>query len=292
MSPSPQNASRLRSRRAMSGRPSFCHRIFLGRAGSRADRTDQAPDSSQARPVTDCCRSAPADEAPEADPSRIALHFDSKAIQRDPSELSEPAPISARLLHLLGDVGDIHPSVLDLGCGDGSGAIRFLQGGARSVTGIDVSPASINIARRRAVRSGPGSERARFAVADVASVPLQRHDWVLLDRVICCYGDPDRLVANPLTAASRRFAFSVPESRGWRGVLNAIGWRAEHLWKSIVSPNRFRGYVHDVKSIEQHLEAAGFHKLRSGRGGLWYAAVFERGTSPDPATTEAESRRG
>jgi len=270
-------------------RPSRCRQARFRRAGYRTDRIDEVPESSPARPVADCCRSGPV-EGREAGQGRIARHFDRQVVQShtDPFDLPEPVPISARLLDLLGDVADIRPSVLDLGCGDGAGAIRLLQTGAGSVNGLDLSPASIEIAQRRAVSAGLGTERVRFAVADVASVSLQPHDWVLLDRVICCYGDADRLVGNALTAALRRFVFSVPASRGWRGVLNAIGWGIENLWKAIVNPDRCRGYVHDVKSIEQHLEAAGFRKLRTGHRGLWYAAVFERGTSltEDPAATD------
>lgn len=263
----------------MLGRPGFCHRAVFRWRGPRTDRTHEVREPYLARPVPTCCRSVPVEEERRVDQARIALHFDRKASQCDPSELPEPAPISVRLLDLLGDIADIHPSVLDLGCGDGAGAIRLLQEGAGSVTGIDLSSASIESAQRRAASAGLGPERVRFAAANVASVVLQPHDWVLLDRVICCYRDRDRLVGNALTAASRRFAFSVPESRGWRGVLNAIGWRIENMWKAIVSPDHCRGYVHEVRSIEQNLEAAGFRKLRSGHGGLWYAAVFERGAT-------------
>lgn len=262
----------------MPDRPTRRRRALGLRAGYRTDRIDEVPGTSPVPPVDACCRSDPVGEGGEggeAGHTRIALHFDRKAFQRDPSELPASAPISARLLDLLGDVADIHPSVLDLGCGDGAGAIRLLQAGAGSVTGIDLSPASIEIAQRRAVITGLGRERARFAVADVSSVVLRPHDWVLLDRVICCYGDSDRLVGNALTAASRRLAFSVPESRGWRGVLNSIGWGLENLWKGLVNPDHCRGHVHDVKNIEQHLEAAGFRRLRSAHRGLWYAAVFE-----------------
>lgn len=255
-------------------------RALSRRTGYRTDRIDERPEPSPAPPVADCCRSDPVGEGGEASHTRIALHFDRKVVQRDPSELPAPAPISAHLLDLLGDVGDLHPSVLDLGCGDGAGAIRLLQAGARSVTGIDLSSASIEIAQRRAVSTAMGRERTRFCVADVASVVLRPHDWVLLDRVICCYGDAARLVGNALTAASRRLAFSVPESRGWRGVLNAIGWGLENLWKVTVSPDRCRGYVHDVNRIEHHLEAAGFRKLRSGHRGLWYSAVFRTWNVP------------
>jgi hypothetical protein len=70
-------------------------------------------------------------------------------------------------------------------------------------------------------------ERADLSVGD-AACPTQRHDWVILDRVMCCYSDVERLMANALPAASRIFAFTVPTSRGWRGVVNRLAAARAH----------------------------------------------------------------
>jgi SAM-dependent methyltransferase len=232
----------------------------------------------QPPPARDCC---PA-QAADARTTRIARHFDRRISGDNPDDVDLPhlVEVSARLLDMLGDVAHVRPSVLDLGCGAGGDAIRLAQAGARLVTGVDVSPASIDIARRRAVRCGLSQRRVRFATGDAASDPLEPHDWVLLDRVVCCYSDAGRLLANALAVASRRLAFTVPESRGWRGLVNTTWWTVENLARAVVRPDACRGYVHAVASIERRLEDAGFRKLRSGRCGLWYAAVFEREPSP------------
>ena len=49
---------------------------------------------------------------------------------------------------------------------------------------------------------------------------------MVLDRVICCFGDVDRLVERAIDLAGERIALTVPESRGWRGLLNRPLWRA------------------------------------------------------------------
>jgi magnesium-protoporphyrin O-methyltransferase len=228
----------------------------------------------------DCC--GPDEESgegigDEASVARIARSFDRQARDLpDTDALPEPSHISLRLLEMLGDVAEARPTLLDLGCGTGGAAIRMAQRGARHVTGIDLSPASIEVARRRVATADVNQTLVSFEVADVASAPLQTHDWVLLDRVICCYRDAEGLLANALSAADRRLAFTVPESRGWRGILNTVGWGVENAWKRIVRQQSCPGYVHDVNAIEQNLNDAGFRITRHGRRGLWYAAVFDR----------------
>jgi magnesium-protoporphyrin O-methyltransferase len=150
------------------------------------------------------------------------------------------------------------------------------QRGARHVTGIDLSPASIEVAVRRAANADLDQTQVNFEVADAASAQLQTHDWVTLDRVICCYRDAEGLLANALSAAGSRLAFAVPESRGWRGILNTVGWGAENVWKTIVRRQTCPGYVHDVNAIEQILNDAGFRIIQHRRRGLWYAAAFDR----------------
>jgi magnesium-protoporphyrin O-methyltransferase len=179
------------------------------------------------------------------------------------------------LLELLSDVEETHPSVLDLGCGTGTNAILLAQAGAGPVTGIDLSPASIEIARNRAAVVGLAEDRVWFEIADVASVRLDPRDWVVLDRVICCYDDMTRLVANAISGAGHRLAFAVPDSRGWRGAVNAVTWRAENLWNRLVRRSHTPGYVHDLSEIDRILTGSGLRKLRDGVRGLWYAAVYE-----------------
>ena len=228
----------------------------------------------------DCCdpEETGARTGDEASVARIARSFDRKArdLSPDTEALPEPSSISLHLLEMLGDVAETRPTLLDLGCGTGVGAIRMAQRGACHVTGIDISPASVEVARRRATNAGLDENRVTFSVADAASDQLQTHDWVMLDRVICCYRDAEGLLANALGAVGSRVAFAVPESRGWRGILSSVGWGAENLWKTIARRQTCLGYVHDVNAIQQTLNDAGLRVIRNSRRGLWYTAVFDR----------------
>jgi len=60
--------------------------------------------------------------------------------------------------------------LLDVGCGDGLNAVMFAKMGAR-VTGLDLSPGAIEVARRRAEVNGV-SERTTFICAPVETADL------------------------------------------------------------------------------------------------------------------------
>lgn len=229
--------------------------------------TPRRPDE----PARGCC------DAP-ADP-RIARRFDQKAgAWVDAEDFPEMVDVSARLLDLLRDTPLRRPSVLELGCGTGGLSVALLQMGAERVTGVDLSSSSVDVARRRATVAG-FAEQASFEVGDAAMTDLGPHDWVLLDRVICCFADVERLVGHAIELAHERIGISLPESRGWRGLVNRPLWAAENAW-DLVSGG-CRGYVHDLRRIEARLAAAGFRPAASARAGLWHIGIYDRDDQPN-----------
>ncbi len=216
--------------------------------------------------------------APASD-SRIAKRFDRRASAwTDADELPELVDVSGHLLDLLRDAPGRRPSVLELGCGTGGLGVALLEMGAAHVTGVDLSVASVELARRRATQAG-FADQAIFAVGNAAYVEVDRHDWVILDRVICCFGDVERLVSRAIELADERIGISVPESRGWRGLVNRPLWAAENVW-DLVSGG-CRGYVHDIRRIEHRLAAAGFRPAASVRAGLWHIGIYAKHGSDD-----------
>jgi predicted TPR repeat methyltransferase len=217
-------------------------------------------------PSEDCCH--------VVDP-RIARHFDERmeaAIAA--GQFPEMVDVSRGLLYMLCDVAETHPTLLELGCGSGAMTVTLLESGAAKADGVDLSPMSIATAQRRAEAAGVG-DRAHFVVGDGSVAAVEPHDWVVLDRVICCFAEVDRLLDNSIGAAEKRYAFSVPLDSGWQGLVNKVIRTVENR------TNRLRGrpcpaFTHPIDKIRGRLREAGFDVLRERKIGLWYAAVFQR----------------
>ncbi|XUL87142.1 class I SAM-dependent methyltransferase [Streptomyces galilaeus] len=80
--------------------------------------------------------------------------------------------------------------VLDLGCGTGSLSLLAAEQGHR-VTGVDLSPAMIDLARAKLA-----GRDAAFLVGDAAAPPVgeQRYDVVLVRHVLWALPDPARVL--------------------------------------------------------------------------------------------------
>jgi len=164
-------------------------------------------------------------------------------------------------------------SVLEIGCGTGGVSVALAEMGATQVRGVDLSPASVDVARRRAKVIGVERQTA-FEIGEGSSSTFVEHDWVVADRVLCCDARVEQLLDAVIGAARERIAISVPESRGWRGLLNRPMWAAENMWDLL--HDGCRGYVHDVRHIEHRLAAAGFEPRTAGHVDLWHYGVYVR----------------
>jgi 2-polyprenyl-3-methyl-5-hydroxy-6-metoxy-1,4-benzoquinol methylase len=212
--------------------------------------------------------------SPPADP-RIARRFDQTSGEwTDGDGFPDMVDVSAKLLDLLRDAPLRRPSVLEMGSGTGGLSIALLEMGAAHVSGVDLSQASVDLARRRSVEAGV-ADRATFEVGNAVEAATEPHDWVVLDRVICCFAHCERLVARATELARERIGITLPESRGWRGLVNRPLWAAENVWDLV--NGGCRGYVHDLRRIEQRLAAAGFQAGPSARVGLWHIGIYDRG---------------
>ena len=201
----------------------------------------------------------------------IGAHFDSKVRRAGPGAESSQHATSSALLELLGDATE--QTVLELGCGRGGLMLELLRAGASGASGVELSGASIEQARGRFAESGL-ADRVSLTLGDAAKGGPDPHDWVVLDRVICCYPDADRLLANSIPAARRQYAFSVPNSRGWRGLAARASRWFDNTWNGL-RRRPCATFVHDVDRIENALASAGFSRRASATRGLWYIAVYQ-----------------
>src|SRR6266498_898964 len=102
-----------------------------------------------------------------------------EAIYRDEFGEDYPAPAqpsafySATTLRMVVDALDLQPGrvVADLGCGHGGPGLWAIQQTGATLIGIDLSPAGIELARRRAAQLGLEA-RARFTAGDLTATGL------------------------------------------------------------------------------------------------------------------------
>ena len=120
-----------------------------------------------------------------------ATFWDRIAPRYAKSAMSDPAGYEATLART---ISHLHPDddVLEIGCGTGSTALR-LAPHVRSLTGTDVSPAMIEIAREKAWNEGPGN--LTFAVADAATARRRTFDAVLAHNLLHLVPDLDAALA-------------------------------------------------------------------------------------------------
>lgn len=218
----------------------------------------------------DAACNCPADTDP-----RIARYFDRRnQRRRSGRERYQMGNVTRRLVDTLVELDPRDHSVLEGGCGPGALIVELLRAGASATTGIDLSAEAIGYARERADEAGVG-ERATFLVGDAAKAHNEVHDWVVLDKVICCYPDMDRLLANTISAARAVYAFALPVSYGWRGAAARLLIGVEAVILRLVR-RPCPAYVHDIAQIEARLASAGFNSIRRESLGMWHIAVFAK----------------
>jgi SAM-dependent methyltransferase len=146
------------------------------------------------------------------------------------------APFMAGLHGYVADHIEPGQKILDAGCGTGDLVFR-LAPSAASVLGVDLSPAMIEYARKRA--EPQGCDNVSFEIGDVASVLAERPDasFDVATLVMTLHempADARAPVLEALTCAAREVVcvdFRVPMPRnlaGWRNRFFELAAGAEH----------------------------------------------------------------
>ncbi|MCW5979725.1 MAG: class I SAM-dependent methyltransferase [Bryobacteraceae bacterium] len=127
--------------------------------------------------------------------------------------------------------------VLDIGCGDGTYALRVSQEGAFAV-GIDISRSMLRAARTRAAAQ---PSHGRWCQASIAALPFAANsfDVVLAVTVLCFHRDPDSAIreaarvlrpgGSPVIGELGKYS-SWSVSRRVRGWLGSRTWRSARFW--------------------------------------------------------------
>ena len=193
---------------------------------------------------------------------RHRKHYQKKGLDKSQRQLVEG----------LRRAGYAGATILEIGCGVGYLHQWLLKAGALSAVGVDLSQRMLEEARLLAHEQGL-IERVTYRQGDFVELAdsLNGADVCLLDKVVCCYPDPEHLIEKSLARTRRVYALTYPRDR-WYTRLGVALTRLL-LWL-VRSP--FRNYVHDPVRIEAWIAAAGFRKHSEDTTLIWLTQVYVR----------------
>ena len=117
------------------------------------------------------------------------------------------------------------------------------------------------------------ADRATFVHGDFVAVAstVDAADVVTLDRVICCYGDMEALVAASTDKAGRLYGVVVPRDVWWVRFGNELGNALRRVRR-----DPFRTFIHPVGAIDESIRRRGFVAASSARTFVWQVLVYTR----------------
>jgi 2-polyprenyl-3-methyl-5-hydroxy-6-metoxy-1,4-benzoquinol methylase len=163
-------------------------------------------------------------------------------------------------------------SVLEIGGGLGEIQLELLKRGATRTTNLELSPAyegeAIRLARESALE-----RRVERRLHDIAVDPegVEPADIVVLNRVVCCYPDYERLLAAAADHARRLLVFSHPPRNRLARLVVAIqnaGFR--------LRGREFRVFTHPPEAMIAVLQQRGLRHTFTHHQRIWRVAGLQR----------------
>ncbi|MCK8609388.1 methyltransferase domain-containing protein [Agromyces sp. C10] len=190
---------------------------------------------------------------------RVARRYGARGLSR----------IERRLVEFLEDAGVRGATVLEIGGGVGEMQLELLARGATRTVNVELSNGYERDAERLLSEAGVADRVTRLVGLDVAVDPeaIEPADLVVLNRVVCCYPEAERLLTAAASRARRALVFSHPR-RNWVirsrvAIENRMHRRAQV---------DFRSYVHRPQAMREAVRRAGF-EIRDERSGLAWCTV-------------------
>lgn len=180
--------------------------------------------------------------------------------------------ISRRLVDWLVGQGIEGASVLEIGGGVGEIQLELLRRGAARTTNLELSQAYDAEATALAAEAGMAGRMTRrlgdIAVeAGVADV----HDFVVLNRVVCCYPDVERLVGAATRHARRGVVLTHPP----RHIGSVVTLAVVNGVQRILG-REYRAFAHPPEVMKAVLLDQGFVPRHVHKGAFWHVLTGPR----------------
>jgi SAM-dependent methyltransferase len=218
-------------------------------------------------------------------PTGYRTIFGAKTVERDARRYRRKGLAgSARwLLHALTGEGVSEASVLEVGGGIGGLQIELLKAGAAHATNVEIIDSYEAAAGALIADHRVGGQVERH-IADFAEHPheMPAADIVIMHRVICCYPDPDALMAAACDQARDRVAITIPRQVWWV----KLGFSTMNAWFRL-RRIAFQAYVHPPDRMLEVAASRDFHPAHHECDEFWESLILQRRT---PATRTAAAR--
>lgn len=170
----------------------------------------------------------------------------------------------------LKQIGFVGQSILEIGCGVGSFHLTMLDSGATHAIGVDLSEPMLAEARILANEMGhEGDTVYRSGDFSVVESEIEQADVTVLDKVVCCYPDAERLIRLSIGKTRRTYALTYPRIN----VLTRLAFTCAQAGLWLVR-SKFRPYLHDPSDIERWISENGFKKAHEASGPFWLSQVY------------------
>lgn len=163
-------------------------------------------------------------------------------------------------------------SVLEIGGGVGSIQLELLRRGAARATNLELVDSYDEAAVALAADAGLADRITRRQV-DIAASPqdVEKADVVILNRVVCCYPDYERLLGAAADHARRLLVFSHPP----RHLVSRSLIRTQNLIFSALG-KEFRTFAHPPERMVAVAQERGLDPTYRGGGPVWQVVGLER----------------
>jgi 2-polyprenyl-3-methyl-5-hydroxy-6-metoxy-1,4-benzoquinol methylase len=177
-----------------------------------------------------------------------------------------------RMLAFLEECGIHGVTVLEIGGGVGQVQLELLKRGAARTVNLELSPGYDEEAAQL-LREAGLEGRAERRLHDIAADPVgvEPADVVVLNRVVCCYPDYERLLGAAADHARRLLVFSYPP----RNVVTRLLLAAQNLVFRL-RRREFRAYAHPPARMLAVVEQHGLQPTYAHNPIVWQVAGFER----------------
>jgi magnesium-protoporphyrin O-methyltransferase len=199
--------------------------------------------------------------------------FDLRSAQKEIRSYKKKGPRKStkKLLSLLSGYEQNGKSLLDIGGGIGAIQWEFVRNGGIKTTDIDASSSYISVAADYAKEID--HHTASFEMSDFNDVHehIVKHDFVSLDKVICCYPDYKKLLGNALNKTGTALAMTMPIG-GW---ISKLMIQFTNIY-FFLRKTPFRSYIHSPKKVHTFIESNGFRLSEKTLSFPWLVRIYKR----------------